>query len=85
MTDNNVREHEVHGLPRPTIWPFAMAAGIALIAWGLVTNAFIAGSGVIVFGVSLVGWIRELIGDTVARESHHDTVSDASAGGTHDA
>ena len=47
-------------IPRPTAWPPAMALGIALVGWGLITSGIIFGIGVIVFAVALVGWIQEM-------------------------
>ena len=47
-------------IPRPTAWPPAMALGITLLAWGLVTSPVVLGVGVALFAVSLVGWIAEI-------------------------
>lgn len=47
-------------LPRPTYWPAALAFGIVLLAWGIVTSWIITGVGVIVLAVALAGWIGEL-------------------------
>jgi hypothetical protein len=47
-------------LPRPTYWPAALAFGIVLLAWGIVTTWIIAGVGAIVLAVALAGWIGEL-------------------------
>jgi menaquinol-cytochrome c reductase iron-sulfur subunit len=52
------REAEPH-LPSPTIWPFAFAAGVALLLVGLIINLFLAAVGgaiALIFGFL---WIRE--------------------------
>lgn len=47
-------------LPEPTYWPFFMAMGIAFIGWGLISTWIIAVGGLIVFIISLIGWINIL-------------------------
>jgi hypothetical protein len=47
-------------LPRRTLWPVAAALGIVLILWGIVTAYLVAGTGVLLLGVSVVGWIEEV-------------------------
>lgn len=47
-------------LPEPTYWPFFMAAGLCFIGWGLISTWLIAVGGLIVFVISLVGWINIL-------------------------
>jgi hypothetical protein len=48
-------------LPAPTVWPFALAAGIALILASLVTSAMLAYLGVIIALYSAVGWFRQVL------------------------
>lgn len=48
-------------LPRPTWWPAALPMGVTLLFWGIVTSPVVAGAGLLVFIVSLVGWIGEII------------------------
>jgi hypothetical protein len=48
-------------IPKPTAWPALMALGITLTAWGLVTSLVLVGVGVLVFGVSLTGWIGDIV------------------------
>lgn len=52
---------ERHALPRPTYWPAAMAFGITLLLWGIVTSLLISGVGLALFALALAGWIGELI------------------------
>ena len=47
-------------LPEPTFWPFFMAIGLTFIGWGLISTWLIAVGGLIVFIISLVGWINIL-------------------------
>ncbi|HVS96531.1 MAG TPA: hypothetical protein VHE54_08585 [Puia sp.] len=47
-------------LPEPTYWPFFLAIGVTFIGWGLISTWLIAAGGLIVFIVSLVGWINNL-------------------------
>ncbi len=62
-------EHENHHapemghavLPRPTYWPIALAFGITLLAWSLVTSFLIGLAGLAVFVVALAGWIGDLL------------------------
>lgn len=47
-------------LPKPTYWPFFLALAVVLMFWGILTSWFITGIGVVLFGVSLTGWLVEL-------------------------
>ena len=47
-------------LPRPTVWPMVLAGGIALLLAGLVLSFVFSLAGVVLFGLALAGWIREL-------------------------
>jgi len=47
-------------IPRSTAWPAAMALGITFFAWGLVTSLIMLFAGLLVFVVSLAGWIGEI-------------------------
>lgn len=47
-------------LPDPTYWPFFMAIGLCFIGWGLISTWLIGAGGLIVFVISLVGWINIL-------------------------
>jgi menaquinol-cytochrome c reductase iron-sulfur subunit len=53
-------EHEAEPhLPSPTIWPFAFAAGVALLLVGLIINLFLAAVGGVIALVFGFLWIRE--------------------------
>jgi len=47
-------------LPSPTLWPPALALGITLTFWGLVSSWVIFGAGAAVMVCGLAGWINEL-------------------------
>jgi hypothetical protein len=47
-------------IPRSTAWPAALALGVTLLAWGLITSPVVLGVGVALFVVSLAGWIGEI-------------------------
>jgi uncharacterized membrane protein YagU involved in acid resistance len=56
-----LQESESIELPRPTVWPLVLAAGIGLIGLGLATNYVIAGVGVLLFLSGLTGWVADLL------------------------
>jgi hypothetical protein len=47
-------------LPCPTYWPFFLALGLMFLGWGLLTTWLISVAGLIVFVISLIGWINIL-------------------------
>ena len=47
-------------IPRPTYFPVGLAFGITLLLWGFVTSPVVLGMGLLVFIVSLAGWIGEM-------------------------
>ena len=50
---------EIH-LPSPSIWPVVCAAGITLIAFGVLTSPAFSAAGLALMGWSLGGWIEEM-------------------------
>jgi cytochrome c oxidase subunit 1 len=52
------KKPEIH-MPAPSYWPIIMAAGLALIAAGLVSTFYVSIAGVIVLLVSVAGWTME--------------------------
>jgi hypothetical protein len=52
--------HTVH-LPAPTVWPCAAAAGVTLIAFGVVTTLAFSVAGAVLFALALAGWLGELL------------------------
>jgi hypothetical protein len=51
-------------LPKPTFWPAALAFAITFLLWGIVTSPIITVVGVLLFGVSLAGWIGDIRQET---------------------
>ena len=47
-------------IPRPTFWPAVLALGIVFLAWGIVTSGIVTAFGLVLFIVSLSGWIGEI-------------------------
>ncbi len=56
-------------LPQPTYWPAVMAAGIMAIFWGIVTSWIITVTGIVLSGISIAGWI----GDLLNADGQHET------------
>ena len=50
-------------LPKPTIWPAALATGLVAACFGMLTSGifFYVGVGLVVLAV--VGWMRDLIAE----------------------
>lgn len=57
-------------LPLPTYWPSGLAFAITLIFWGLITSWVIITVGILVFIISLAGWIQD-----IRHERKHHTSS----------
>ncbi len=55
-------------IPAPTYWPVLMAVAITFLAFGVVTSLFISGVGVILFFISLAGWIGDIRNE---QREHH--------------
>jgi hypothetical protein len=53
------RTEDVH-LPAPSIWPMVLAAGITLVAFGLLTSPVFSVVGVLALVAGIAGWIGEL-------------------------
>ncbi len=65
--------------PRPTYWPAALALGLTVTLWGMVTTPVILGVGAAVGVTALVGWVRELIRmppakDTTTQDNGTETI-----------
>ena len=50
---------EIH-LPSPSIWPAALAGGLTLLFFGLLTNYAFCAFGAALMAYALRGWIGEL-------------------------
>ena len=49
-----------HHLPVLSLWPAACAAGVALLAFGVVTTLAFSVAGALVLAVAIGGWVGEL-------------------------
>jgi hypothetical protein len=47
-------------IPAPTVWPAALALGTMFFAWGVIASPIILVVGLVLFGISLAGWIGEI-------------------------
>jgi hypothetical protein len=50
-------------IPEPTAVPVALAAGLTLMFWGVVSSYVLLGLGFWIFVVSISYWVRELYGE----------------------
>lgn len=55
---------EEHGLPRPTLWPLVMGAGVTLLVASVVTNLVVGAAGLLLLALAVRGWIGDLLGGT---------------------
>ena len=46
-------------MPRPSLWPFALAVSVAIMLGGFVINPIVLGIGVILVIASIIGWNLE--------------------------
>lgn len=69
MAKQKTKPSHVH-LPSPSFWPITLAAGLALIAIGVVSSIFISLFGVIVTITAIAGWALE--NRKADQESHHE-------------
>lgn len=59
-------------LPPPSFWPIALAAGILLMAVGVVSTSIISFIGVVVVLAAIVGWTWENRSLEIDEETHHE-------------
>jgi hypothetical protein len=52
-------EHEAFHLPPPSIWPAALALGIALLLTGLIINPVVVLLGAFLTVLSIALWVRD--------------------------
>lgn len=56
----NTYKAQPEKLPEPTYWPIFLALGVVCLFWGILTNWFVSGIGLVIFGVALSGWITDI-------------------------
>jgi Flp pilus assembly protein TadB len=59
-------------LPPPSFWPIVLAAGVLLMAVGVVGTSVISVIGVVVVLAAIVGWTWENRALDMDQEAHHD-------------
>jgi Cytochrome c oxidase subunit IV len=47
-------------LPSPSIWPFALGAGVSMVAFGVLVSPLFCLVGAALFVLALAGWVQEL-------------------------
>jgi len=47
-------------LPPPSLWPPALALGVTLSFWGLISSVVILAAGLAVMAAALIGWLSHL-------------------------
>lgn len=50
-------------IPRATYWPVLLAGGISFVFWGLISDIFIFGAGLILTIMSMIGWVNDLLNE----------------------
>jgi hypothetical protein len=58
--EHDEAEGTVVVMPAPTVWPFVLALGVALIFEGLLTSVAVSALGAILYVAGGVGWFREV-------------------------
>jgi hypothetical protein len=48
-------------LPRPSIWPVALALGVSLACAGVITHWVILAGGALLIAVALGGWVIDAV------------------------
>ncbi len=50
-------------IPRATYWPVLLAGGVAFVFWGLISDIWIFGAGLILTIMSIIGWVNDLLNE----------------------
>lgn len=58
MTSHSSDAPDIH-LPGPSFWPIVMAAGVMMIAAGVLLTPVISGLGLVVVLTCIAGWTQE--------------------------
>jgi hypothetical protein len=46
--------------PGMTVWPAALSFAVTLIIWGLISSLILTGFGIVMFAISMAGWIKDI-------------------------
>jgi hypothetical protein len=58
-------------MPKPTIWPAALALGLVSACFGMITVGIFFYAGVILAVIAITGWMRDLIAASSASGDGH--------------
>ncbi len=50
-------------IPRSTYWPILFAGGLAFMLWGTISDIWTFGAGLILFVISMIGWVNDLLNE----------------------
>jgi uncharacterized membrane protein YjjP (DUF1212 family) len=50
-------------MPKPTIWPAALALGLVAAAFGIITSGIFFYAGVALVVLAITGWMRDLVAE----------------------
>jgi hypothetical protein len=50
-------------IPRATYWPALLAGGVSFVFWGLISDIWIFGTGLILTIMSMIGWVNDLLNE----------------------
>lgn len=51
-------------LPKPTYMPFVLAVSLLFVGWGLLSTWIILAAGLTGMGISIYGWVKELLNES---------------------
>ena len=61
--------------PEPTFWPVSLAMSIIFILWGFISTWIITAVGIVLFSISVRGWVKDLLGEQSSEQGKdHETV-----------
>ncbi len=61
--------------PEPTFWPISLAMSIIFILWGFISTWIISAVGIVLFSISVRGWVRDLLNEQSSdQRKEHETV-----------
>jgi hypothetical protein len=58
--------------PPPTFWPISLAMSIIFILWGIISTWVISVVGLILFSISIRGWVKDLLNEQQPDQGKED-------------
>jgi hypothetical protein len=75
-SDTNIYEDWAKPMPQktpaPTFWPISLAMSIIFILWGIISTWVISVVGLILFGISIRGWVKDLLNEQQPDQGKED-------------